>query len=70
MMLLLSLARSSRRPSARPCPSVHEGVGGDVLLLLLKIYDLAKPSEAEGDVAVRYLQLLSGLISAGFERAI
>ena len=54
------------RPSVRPSflPSMG-GVGGDVLL---KIYDLAKPSEANGDV-VGYL-LLSGLISAGFGKAI
>ena len=54
-----SVVHSSRR---RPRPSVRPstgGVGGDVLL---KIYDLAKPSEANGDV-VGYLLLL--LLSGG-----
>ena len=73
MMPCPSVVRSSRvptsasvRPFVRPSflPSTG-GVGGDVLL---KIYDLAKPSEANGDV-VGYL-LLSGLISAGFGKAI
>ena len=75
MMPCPSVVRSSRRPSVRPSvrprPS-KGGVGGDVLL---KIYDLAKPSEANGDGDVvgyllLLLLLLSELISAGFERAI
>ena len=40
------LRRSFAATSDRPPPSRRGGVGGDVLL---KIYDLAKPSEANGD---------------------
>ena len=40
------LRRSFAATSDRPRPSRRGGVGGDVLL---KIYDLAKPSEANGD---------------------